>query len=120
MNIKQERQRYLEKELKEYIKITPMTPAECKAVKEWVRQGNSVHENGSMTCYEGGQLLDFLDVYRDEEIIRKATSGMSPEDTRRYAMNYYGWDPDEPEDTAPIQDPIVYDEDHPFGIKEVL
>lgn len=119
MNIEQERQKYLEKELKEYIRITQMTPDERKAVTEWVRMGNSVHENGSLACYEGGRPLDFLDVYRDEEAIRKATAGMSPEDTRRYAMNYYGWDPDEPEDITPIPDVLIYDENHPFGIKEV-
>ena len=66
MKISKEKRQFLKKELKEYEKITPMTEDERKVLHEWVADGNSVHENGAMACYEGGRPMDFLDVYREE------------------------------------------------------
>ena len=34
---------------------------------------------------------DLPSVYRDEEYIRQHTKGMSPEDARKFALDYYGW-----------------------------
>lgn len=106
MNIEKERKSYLRKELKEYEKATPMTDEERQAVREWVRAGNSVHENDMMACYEGGCPMDYLDVYRDITYIGQATKGMSNEDARKFALAYYGW-ADEPEHT---QDEISLEE----------
>ena len=103
MNIENERKEFLRKELREYEKATQMTEDERKAVREWVKSGHSVHENSSMACHDGGYPLDFLDVYRDEEYIRKATIGMTPKETKQFADAYYGWDceePHEPEGTS--------------------
>lgn len=39
------RREILEKQYKEYIKTTPMTKKEQRALREWVKDGNSVYEN---------------------------------------------------------------------------
>ncbi len=46
-------------------------------------------------CARGGYPIDFLDIYREEEELRQATKGMSPEAARKYMMDYYGYS-DEP------------------------
>ena len=82
--IEKERRSYLKKELREYEKETPMTEEERKILHEWVDEGNSVHENGSNACYEGGRPLDFLDVYREEEEIRQTLDSLCGEERERY------------------------------------
>ena len=64
MNMYEKRQLYLEKELEEYEKVTPMTSIERELLHEWVADGNSVHENGCYAVWEGNTPIDFLDVYR--------------------------------------------------------
>lgn len=95
IHLPQWRQEFLEQQYKEYIKITPMTKKEQRALREWVKDGNSVYENPSEAWYDGQVPVEFLTIYRDEEYIRQHTKGMSPEDARRFALAYYGWD-DEP------------------------
>lgn len=85
------RREFLENEYKEYIKITPMTKKEQHALREWVKDGNSVYENSQMAWQDGMVPVEFLTIYRDEEYIRQHTKGMSPEDARHFAMAYYGW-----------------------------
>lgn len=94
MKTDKEKRTFLRKELKEYEKVTPMTEEERIALHEWVKNGNSVHENGSMASYEGGRPVDFLDVYREEEEIRKALSSMTYEEGSRYLLKEYGIDRD--------------------------
>lgn len=94
MKISKEKRRFLKQELKEYEKITPMTEEEKVILHEWVADGNSVHENGSMASYEGGRPMDFLDVYREEEGIRRALSSMSYEEGSKYLLEEYGIDRD--------------------------
>ena len=89
------RKEFLEQQYKEYIKTIPMTKKEQRALREWVKDGNSVYENPSEAWSDGQVPVEFLTVYRDEEYIRQHTKGMNPEDARRFAMAYYGWD-DEP------------------------
>jgi hypothetical protein len=67
MDINEERLLYLKEELEEYEKVTPMTDDERKALHEWVADGHSVHENGSLGVWDGGAPIDFLDVYRWEQ-----------------------------------------------------
>lgn len=100
MTIEQEYQNALNEELKEYLKETKMTVRERKALQEWVAAGHSVHENNAMAVSDGGYPIDFLDIYREEEDLRQATKGMSPEDARKYMMDYYGYI-DEPRDHDP-------------------
>lgn len=94
MKINKEKRRFLKQELKGYEKITPMTEEERAALHEWVAAGNSVHENGSMASYEGGRPVDFLDVYREEEEIRRVLGSMSYEEGSRYLLEEYGIDRD--------------------------
>jgi hypothetical protein len=94
MKISKEKRQFLKKELREYEKTTPMTEEERKVLHEWVARGYSVHENGSMASYEGGRPMDFLDVYREEEEIRRHLSSMSYEEGSRYLLEEYGIDRD--------------------------
>lgn len=94
MKVSKEKRQFLKKELREYEKITPMTEKERELLREWVADGNSVHENGAMAVYEGGRPLDFLDVYRQEEELRRALAGMSYEEGSRYLLEEYGIDRD--------------------------
>ena len=89
-----ERRRFLKRELKEYEKTTPMTDKEKTALREWVRAGNSVHENAAMAVYEGGRPMDFLDVYREDEEIRRVLETMSYEEGSKYLLKEYGIDRD--------------------------
>lgn len=90
MKINKEKERSLQRELKEYEKVTPMTEEERIALHEWVRDGNSIHENGSMVCCEGGRPVDFLDVYREEAELRRKLSSMTEEERKRYLYMEYG------------------------------
>jgi len=100
------RQEFLEAEYKEYIKKTEMTKKEQRALREWVKDGNSVYENSCEAWYEGQVPMEFLDVYRDEEYIRQQTKGMNPEAARKFALEYMGWD-DEP-DVMPLIETTRY------------
>lgn len=89
-----EHQELLAAQYKEYIKTTPMTKKEQRAVREWVKDGHSVYENSSGAWADGQVPVEFLTVWRDEEYIRKHTKEMNPEETRKFAMSYYGWEDD--------------------------
>lgn len=90
-HLPKEIQGMLEKQYKEYIKNTPMTKKEQRAVREWVKDGHSVYENPSGAWHEGQVLVEFLSFYLDEEYIRQHTKGMNPEEARRFSLEYYGW-----------------------------
>ena len=87
---------YLEKQYKDYLKKRTMTKKEQRAVREWVKNGNSVYDNPDGAWLDGQVRMDFLDTYRDDEYIRQHTKGMTSEERRQFALAYYGWD-DEPE-----------------------
>lgn len=85
---------YLENQYKEYLKKRTMTKKEQRAVREWVKAGNSVYDNPAGAWLDGGVRMEYLDIYRDDEYIRQNTKGMTPEETRKFALAYYGWDDD--------------------------
>ena len=85
---------YLENQYKEYLKKRTMTKKEQRAVREWVKAGNSVYDNPAGAWQDGGVRMEYLDIYRDNEYIRQHTKGMTPEETRKFALAYYGWDDD--------------------------
>lgn len=91
-HISLELQELLTTQLKEYIKTTPMTKKELRAVREWVKNGHSVYENMSGAFYDGQVPMEFLTEWRDDEYIRKHTKGRAPEEVRRFALSYYGLD----------------------------
>lgn len=112
----------LEKQYKEYISKTSMTRKEQRALREWVKDGHSVYENASGAWYDGQAPVEFLTIYREEEYIRQQTKGMSPEEARKYAMAYYGWDDEvsnesdeKSSNSSPIKTTIANDEDLPFN-----
>lgn len=110
----------LENQYKEYIKTTPMTKKEQRALREWVKDGHSVYENSAGAIYDGQVPVEFLTVYRDEEYIREHTKGLTPEETRRFALKYYGWDEDDFIQDIPagidnsLQASVSIDEELPF------
>ena len=85
---------YLENQYKEYLKKRTMTKKEQRAVREWVKAGNSVYDNPAGAWLDGGVRMEYLDIYRDDEYIRQHTQGMSPEEAKKFALAYYGWDDD--------------------------
>lgn len=84
--------RELKRELKEYLEKTSVTVEEKAALEKWVADGHSVHENEMMAVYEGNRPLDFLEVHRDLEKIRKETERMNPKEAKKYADAYFGWE----------------------------
>ncbi|WP_026496924.1 hypothetical protein [Butyrivibrio sp. WCD3002] len=98
----------LEEQYKDYIQNTPMTKKEQRAVREWVKDGHSVYENSSGGWYDGGVPIPFLEVYRDEEYIRIHTKDMSPDEARKFALSYYGWDDDSILESEPIPNESGY------------
>jgi len=80
----------LESQYREYIKTTKMSKKERRALRDWVKEGHSVYENTCEAWANGLVPIEFLAVYREEEYLRKKTKGMSPEDARRFVLNYYG------------------------------
>jgi len=88
--ISKEKAAFLRKELKEYEKVTEMTEVERLALHEWVADGNSVHENRSMACNEGGGPSDFLDDYRYEEEIRQDLEQLTPKEQENYLARIRG------------------------------
>ena len=119
-HISPELQELLTTQLEEYIKATPMTKKELRAVREWVTDGHSVYENMSGAFYDGQAPVEFLTEWRDDEYIRQHTKGMAPEEVRQFALSYYGWDDDEvslPQgEQDPSLEPIIFrDEELPFS-----
>jgi hypothetical protein len=108
VDISDEEKEFLEQEYKEYIKVTPMTKKEQRAVREWVKDGNSVYENYAGGWYDGGVPIEFLTVWRDDEYIRTHTKGMTPEETHKFALAYYGWDDEPAPGSEPISDESGY------------
>lgn len=106
---------------KKYIKETSMTKKEMRVLREWVKDGYSVYENTCGAWADGQVPVEFLTVYRDEEYIRQHTKGMNPEETRKFAMAYYGWDDDEEvverylQDIPTNMDVPIIDEELPFS-----
>ena len=94
VNLPDDMKEYLENQYKEYLKKRTMTKKEQRAVREWVKAGNSVYDNPAGAWLDGGVCMEYLDIYRDDEYIRQHTKGMTPEETRKFALAYYGWDED--------------------------
>lgn len=101
----------LESQYREYIKNTPMTKKEQRALREWVKNGNSVYENPSGAWYEGQTPIEFLIIYREDEYIRQQTKGMSSEEARRFALNYYGWDDEKDLQNSTMPMPVPVSDD---------
>lgn len=69
-----------------------LTKDERKALLEWVKEGNSVHDNPSLAEDGHGSYLDFIDVYRYEEEIRKKLDALPEHDRENYLARLRGED----------------------------
>ena len=104
-HLSKELQEHLENQHNEYCKVTKMASTERAALREWVKDGNSVYDNPSGAWYDGQVPVEFLTIYRDEEYIRQATKDMSSEHARKFALDYYGWSDDSDDSvTTPVYD----------------
>lgn len=83
---------FLRNELIEYEQNHEMTEDERDALRKWVMDGNSVHENASMAYTEHGVTCDFLDVYRYEEGIRSDLEKLPPREQENYIARLRGED----------------------------
>lgn len=71
---------HLEREYREFVKITPMTSSERREVLEWVKSGNSVYENGYCVCEENGCAMNCLDASRFMDELIKETRELEAKD----------------------------------------
>lgn len=86
-------QMHHEEEYKEYSARTPMSRQERKALQQWVRAGHSVYEAPCSRYLPGSSTSRaFLDVYREDSLLDHALEGKTPEQQRRYLMEYMGWE----------------------------
>ena len=73
-------QELLENEYKQYCKATTMTVSAQRALREWVKDKNSVYENASDVWVEGNIPVEFLTIYRDEEYYKIYSVNISDEE----------------------------------------
>lgn len=79
---------YLEHQYKEYIRVTPMIRKGMRALREWVKNGNSVYDNPAGAWQDGQVPVEFLDIYRDDEYLRSHTKDMFDEESHRFTLTY--------------------------------
>ena len=82
------------RELDEYEAKHPMTPAEKRALREWVASGHSVYESSGspyICLYGAYPPRDYLDVYRMDREIKQGLKGKSAEERERYLKEYTGY-----------------------------
>ena len=94
MNGNDKKQIYLEKQLQAYEREVAMTGKERKALREWVRSGHSVCESpGSRyLCDMGMPEQDFLDVYRQDQRIKKELAGKTGKEKEAWLKEYMGYE----------------------------
>lgn len=80
------------KEYNEYVKNTPMAEKEKEALWEWVMDGNSVHDNPSMSVDEHNRPTDFLDDYRYHEEIYQHLEQLTGKNRENYLARLRGED----------------------------
>lgn len=88
-------------ELEKYEERTPMTPAEKRALRRWAASGHSVREAppSKYPCLQCAYPPpDFLDAYRAEREIDRATKGMDEEEALSWLKENYGPAPEDPEE----------------------
>ena len=93
IEMRKEKKRFLESELREYERVTAMTEEERTVLREWVREGHSVHEKqirralASMSYEEGSRyLLEGYGIVRDG---KKAPAPLTYEELKEKARRLY-------------------------------
>lgn len=90
----EEIQEMYQEELEKFESVTPMTPAEKRALRKWVASGHSINDNpGSRYVCLGGITPppDFLSVYRMDRELRQALKGKTKKEKEAYLKNYFGY-----------------------------
>ena len=84
-------------DLERFERKTPMTPAEKRALRKWVKSGHSIWDNpGSKYICDLG--LNFLEVYRADHEIAAAIRGKTPDEKEAYIKEYVGYEDPTPEE----------------------
>jgi len=81
-------------DLKDYEDKVPMTPAEKRALRRWVKSGHSVKEMppSKYPCIHCKYPApDFLEVYRTDRELDAATESMSDDEAMAYIADLYGF-----------------------------
>lgn len=94
-------------ELERYERETPMTPYEKRALRRWVASGHSVREMppSRYGCiYPSHPAPDFLEVYRTDKELDKATRGMTTDRRIAYLKEYIGYANDTEEEGQARED----------------
>ena len=90
-------------EYAEYIAITPMTVNERRLLRKWVSEGHSVNESpGSKYLPDRYPPTDFLETYREDCEITRATIGMTDDEAEAYLKEYTGSEAPDSEQKAYI------------------
>ena len=79
-------------EFNEYVRNTSMTDEEQQALKEWVLNGYSVHDNPSMATDEQGNPIDYLEDFRYHQEIYMTLNSLSGKEKEMYLARLRGED----------------------------
>lgn len=63
-HVPKEDRKYLQEQFEDFIRTNKMTKQEVKALKEWMKDGNSAYDNPGGICNEDFCPEDFLTYYR--------------------------------------------------------
>lgn len=92
MKTKNTRQELLLEELREYEARASLSKDERDALREWVKNGNSIHENSCMAEDGHGRYLDFIDVYRADVDLGNILDSLTEKERENYLARLHGVD----------------------------
>ena len=110
-------------ELEKYELETPMTPYERRALRRWVASGHSVMEAPTSRypcihcCYPPPS---FLDVYREDKQLDKATKGMTKAEKTAYLKDYIGFVDESEEERTRREENKHLHEQTPEAAREII
>lgn len=101
----EEKKEYIQEVNEEFLKKTPMTPQERRAVRKWMSEGHCILEPWESPNLPGPMYppYNFLDSYRLDREIDRETAGMNEKEKIRYLKNYWGCEDDEKEPDKPTE-----------------
>ena len=92
MKTKNTRQELLLEELREYEARASLSKDERDALRELVKNGNSIHENSCMAEDGHGRYLDFIDVYRADVELGNILDSLTEKERENYLARLQGVD----------------------------
>jgi len=87
----EEKREYIKEVNEGFMKKTPMTSEERKAVRSWMAEGHCILEPWDSPNLPGPMYppYDFLDCYRLDREIERETAGMNRDEKIRYLKEYW-------------------------------